>query len=76
MTYPEAYCLLRKLNAWDCACRATISQDRQRIVFYRGLQGDHSLDIGVSSPERVRAHWEGYVQNYYEARSKRIGGKT
>jgi len=35
-----------------------------RIVFVGGRQGSHSLDIKASTEERVRAHWEGYVENH------------
>lgn len=34
-----------------------------RIVFMGGPRGEHSLAISASSPERVLAHWEGYVEN-------------
>jgi len=33
-----------------------------RIVFTGG-QSDHSLDIAASTEARVRAHWDGYVEN-------------
>lgn len=33
----------------------------ERIVFEGGRFGPHSLDVFVSSPERVRAHWAGYI---------------
>lgn len=33
-----------------------------RIVFKGGKDGEHSLDILASSPERILAHWEGYCE--------------
>lgn len=33
-----------------------------RVVFKGGKSGEHSIDISVSSPERVLAHWEGYCE--------------
>lgn len=51
---------------------AVIEQDRRlaiserlrddRIVFMGGPRGAHSLSVSASSPERVLAHWEGYVE--------------
>lgn len=34
-----------------------------RMVFSGGSQGVHSIDLGVSTPRRVLAHWEGYCEN-------------
>jgi hypothetical protein len=34
-----------------------------RIRFLGGATGEHSLAIGASTEERVRAHWAGYVEN-------------
>ncbi len=33
-----------------------------RIVFSGGRGGEHSLDLGCSSAERVLAHWTGYCE--------------
>lgn len=41
--------------------RAIIEGDR--IAFIGGRSGSHSLDIGCSSPERIAAHWNGYIAN-------------
>lgn len=41
--------------AWDFVLSA-------RVVFEGGAKGPHSLDVGVSSPERVLAHWSGYCE--------------
>ena len=43
--------------------RLHASSDGQRITFYGGATGDHSIDIGASTPARARDHWEGYVSN-------------
>lgn len=32
------------------------------IVFKGGLYGPHSLDLRSSTPQRVMAHWEGYLE--------------
>lgn len=41
--------------------RAEVAGDR--VVFTGGAQGEHSLDIGASSVERMLAHWAGYIEN-------------
>lgn len=43
---------------------STIEGDR--FVFLGGRFGAHSLDIGSTSPERLVAHWRGYVQSTEE----------
>lgn len=35
----------------------------EHVVFTGGQFGDHSLGRLVSSPERIRAHWEGYCES-------------
>lgn len=52
---------------------AVVEQDRRqgiaerfrndRLVFMGGPRGEHSISVSGSSPERVLAHWEGYVEN-------------
>ena len=39
-------------------CYAYVADGR---IYFAGNQQKHSLDIGVSSEERVLAHWGGYV---------------
>ena len=34
-----------------------------RIVFTGGRKGEHSLDVGVSSRERIIAHFLGYIES-------------
>jgi hypothetical protein len=34
-----------------------------RIVFKGGKNGEHSLDVLASTPERILAHWLGYCEN-------------
>jgi hypothetical protein len=34
-----------------------------RVLFTGGKYGDHSLQLNVSSPERIHAHWEGYCES-------------
>lgn len=40
-----------------------------RIHFVGGAKGEHSIDVEVSSPERVMAHWEGYLSAQPGARA-------
>lgn len=44
---------------------AHIAEERgyPRIVFSGGQKGEHSLDVGVSSRERIIAHWLGYIES-------------
>jgi hypothetical protein len=41
----------------------TFSLDETRIVFKGGKHGEHSLDRLGSTPERIKAHWQGYCEN-------------
>ena len=34
----------------------------RRVVFTGGAQGEHSIDLSVSSEARIQAHWEGYCE--------------
>jgi hypothetical protein len=63
MTSEQAVELAGTLH--ERGCRAYLATERgyQRIVFTGGRRGEHSLDVGVSSPERVRAHWDGYLSS-------------
>ena len=49
-----------KLHEREPACWVTV--DGGRIVFTGGRFGEHSLDVRVSSRERVLAHWAGYCE--------------
>lgn len=42
--------------------RLTSAIEGDRFLFQGGSYGSHSLDIGSTSPERLIAHWRGYVQ--------------
>jgi hypothetical protein len=33
-----------------------------RVVFTGGSRGEHSIDLSVSSRERILAHWRGYCE--------------
>lgn len=46
------------------------------IVFSGGAYGPASLDVGVSTPERVRAHFEGYVEANGLSVKPRVGQKV
>ncbi len=50
----EALLPLMSLNG----CKPSVEGDR---LVFRGPSGEHSLDILVSGPDRVLAHWEGFV---------------
>lgn len=41
----------------------TFSLDETRIVFKGGKHGEHSLDRLGSTPEHIKAHWQGYCEN-------------
>jgi hypothetical protein len=45
-----------------------------RISFEGGRHGPHSLDISTSTPERVKAHWAGYVSG--SAAALKVGSKV
>lgn len=67
MTESEAFALALDLRrsarvrtGGTVRLRADVEKDR--IVFSGGSKGTHSLAFNVSSPDRVRAHWEGYCE--------------
>lgn len=36
--------------------------EAHRVVFTGGSHGEHSIDLSVSSRERILAHWRGYCE--------------
>lgn len=53
--------LRRQSRSGSLKLRADLKDGR--IVFSGGTQGVHSIDAGLSSAQRVLAHWEGYCEN-------------
>lgn len=41
----------------------TATYTDEQVVFSGGSGGKHSLWLSVSSPERIKAHWDGYCEN-------------
>jgi hypothetical protein len=42
--------------------RPSWKMERDARIVFRGGAGEHSLDVFVSSSERILAHWEGYCE--------------
>jgi hypothetical protein len=61
MKVPHAlYSLAASLKAASAAGPLTAEVNAGRVMFLGGRYGAHSVDAS-SSPERVLAHWAGYV---------------
>jgi len=43
--------------------RVGVSHEPARVIFSGGKGGEHSLDLAVSSQDRLQAHWKGYCEN-------------
>lgn len=41
----------------------TATYTDEQVIFSGGSAGDHNLWLSVSSPERIKAHWNGYCSN-------------
>ena len=62
MDIPKAYKLARELVRRTTNGTIETRVRDGEIVFVGGAYGPASIDVGVSSPERVRAHFEGYLE--------------
>jgi len=51
---------MTNLTSTDANLTATFTDEQ--VIFSGGKFGDHSLNLNVSSPERIKAHWEGYCE--------------
>lgn len=68
MTPRQALALARSLRSSGataedgCALNLEAFIQDGRVVFSGGRYGGHCLSIEASTPERIKAHWEGYVE--------------
>lgn len=58
MTTNQAKRLAKVMKRGGCSARVSKNQ-----IIFSGLDGEHSLDLRVSTLDRVLAHWRGFCGN-------------